>query len=142
VERKERRERVEVGEENRGGGGGGEGEGEEGEGEEENPWWPGDYTLESAWQPCKSSGSHMLASLCLAVLQVSNDINSDSEKLSQLQKSIHPQQDNLSESLNSSRKSLTEESLQSQISALLERQEQMATKLCKEFLIHASGNLT
>lgn len=81
-----------------------------------------------------------LVTLATMFLQVSNDINSDSEKLSELQKIIHPQQDNLSESLNNSRKGLTEESLQSQISALLERQGQMATKLCKEFLIHASDH--
>lgn len=81
-------------------------------------------------------------SLCLEVLQMSNDITSDSEKLNQLQKIIHPQQDNLSEPLNISRNGPSEEYLQSQISALLERQEQMATKLCKEFLIHTSGNLT
>ncbi|XP_055467510.1 C-type lectin domain family 12 member B [Psammomys obesus] len=81
-----------------------------------------------------------LVTLGTMFLQMSNDINSDSEKLSQLQKIIHPQQDNLSEPLNSSRKGLTEESLQSQISALLERQRQMAIKLCKEFLIHTSDH--
>ncbi|MEJ1279971.1 C-type lectin domain family 12 member B [Cricetulus griseus] len=63
-----------------------------------------------------------------------------SEKLNQLQKIIHPQQDNLSEPLNISRNGPSEEYLQSQISALLERQEQMATKLCKEFLIHTSDH--
>ncbi|EGW06851.1 C-type lectin domain family 12 member B [Cricetulus griseus] len=71
---------------------------------------------------------------------MSNDITSDSEKLNQLQKIIHPQQDNLSEPLNISRNGPSEEYLQSQISALLERQEQMATKLCKEFLIHTSDH--
>ncbi|XP_021047254.1 C-type lectin domain family 12 member B [Mus pahari] len=81
-----------------------------------------------------------LVTLATMFLQVSNNINSDSEKLSQLQKITHPQQDNLSEPLNNSRKILTEESLQSQISALLEMREQMATKLCKEFLIHTSDH--
>ncbi|XP_052578166.1 C-type lectin domain family 12 member B isoform X2 [Peromyscus californicus insignis] len=81
-----------------------------------------------------------LVTLGIMFLQMSNDTNSDSEKLSQLQKIIHPQQNNLSEILNISWKDPTEESLQSQISALLERQKQMATKLCKEFLIHTSDH--
>ncbi|XP_041500669.1 C-type lectin domain family 12 member B isoform X2 [Microtus oregoni] len=81
-----------------------------------------------------------LVILGIMFLQMSNDINSGSEKLSQLQKIIHPQQNNLSEPLNISTKDPTEESLQSQISALLERQGQMATKLCKEFLIHTSDH--
>lgn len=134
--REEKRERKEGGREKRK-----EEEGKSEEGEK-NPQWPGNHTLESTWQPCESGRTHALVSLCLAVLQMSNDTNSDSEKLSQLQKIIHPQQNNLSEILNISWKDPTEESLQSQISALLERQKQMATKLCKEFLIHTSGNLT
>ncbi|ERE66438.1 C-type lectin domain family 12 member B [Cricetulus griseus] len=81
-----------------------------------------------------------LVTLGIIFLQMSNDITSDSEKLNQLQKIIHPQQDNLSEPLNISRNGPSEEYLQSQISALLERQEQMATKLCKEFLIHTSDH--
>ncbi|XP_038176688.1 C-type lectin domain family 12 member B isoform X2 [Arvicola amphibius] len=81
-----------------------------------------------------------LVTLGIMFLQMSNDINSDSEKSSQLQKIIHPQQDNLSEPLNISTKDPTEDSLQSQISALLERQGQMATKLCKEFLTHTSDH--
>ncbi|XP_036036254.1 C-type lectin domain family 12 member B [Onychomys torridus] len=81
-----------------------------------------------------------LVTLGIMFLQMSNDINSDSETLSQLQKIIYPQQNNQSEILNISWKGPTEESLQSQISALLERQKQMATKLCKEFLIHTSDH--
>ncbi|KAL1791106.1 C-type lectin domain family 12 member B [Sigmodon hispidus] len=83
-----------------------------------------------------------LVTLWIMFLQLSSDTNSDSETLTRLQKITDPQQDNLSEPLNISMKDPTEESLLSQISALLERQEQMATKLCKEFLIHTSGNLT
>ncbi|XP_005087194.1 C-type lectin domain family 12 member B [Mesocricetus auratus] len=81
-----------------------------------------------------------LVTLGIIFLQMSNDINLDSEKLNQLQKVIYPQQDNLSEPLNISRKGPSEEYLQSQISALLERQWQMATKLCKEFLTHTSDH--
>lgn len=79
--------------------------------------------------------------LCLGVLQTSNEINSDSEKLSQLQKIIHHQQDNLSEQLSIYRNFPTEEEfLKSQIAGLLKRQGQMAIKLCQELIIHTSGN--
>ncbi|CAH6778444.1 C-type lectin domain family 12 member B [Phodopus roborovskii] len=81
-----------------------------------------------------------LVTLGIIFLQMSKDINSDSEKLNQLPKIIHPQQDNLSEPLNISRKGSSEDYLQFQISALLERQGQMAIKLCKEFLIHTSDH--
>ncbi|KAB1254232.1 C-type lectin domain family 12 member B [Camelus dromedarius] len=79
--------------------------------------------------------------LCLGVLQTSDESNSDSEKLSQLQKVIHEQQDNLSQQLSNHRSFPTEEaSLQSQISSLLKRQGQMAIKLCQELITHTSGN--
>ena len=78
---------------------------------------------------------------CLGVLQTSTEINSDSEKLSQLQKIIHQQQDNLSKQLSSYRNIPTEEEfLKSQISSLLKRQGQMAIRLCQELIIHTSGN--
>uniref|UniRef100_A0A8D0UXB3 C-type lectin domain family 12 member B n=1 Tax=Sus scrofa TaxID=9823 RepID=A0A8D0UXB3_PIG len=78
--------------------------------------------------------------LCLGVLQTSNEINSDSEKLSQLQKIIHQQQDNLSQQLSYYRNFPTEEELKSQISNLLKRQRQMAVKLCQELIIHTSDH--
>ncbi|XP_051010564.1 C-type lectin domain family 12 member B [Acomys russatus] len=79
-----------------------------------------------------------LVTLGMMFLQMSNDTHSDSGKLSQLQKISHPQQEILSDPVNSSREGCTEKALQSQISALLERQGQMANKLCKEFLTHTS----
>lgn len=79
--------------------------------------------------------------LCLGVLQTSHEINSDSERLSQLQKTIHQQQDNFSQQLSDYRNFPSEEEhLKSQISSLLKRQEQMAIKLCQELIIHTSGN--
>lgn len=79
--------------------------------------------------------------LWLGVLQTSNEINSDSEKLSQLQKIIHQRQDNLSQQLSNYRNLSTEEEfLKSQISDLLKRQGQMAIRLCQELIIHTSGN--
>ncbi|XP_004779785.1 C-type lectin domain family 12 member B isoform X2 [Mustela putorius furo] len=82
-----------------------------------------------------------LVTLGIMFLQTSNEINSDSEKLSQLQKIIHQQQDNLSEQLNSYRNIPTqEEFLKSQISSLLKRQGQMAIKLCQELIIHTSDH--
>ncbi|XP_047284790.1 C-type lectin domain family 12 member B isoform X4 [Homo sapiens] len=81
-----------------------------------------------------------LVTLGMMFLQISNDINSDSEKLSQLQKTIQQQQDNLSQQLgNSNNLSMEEEFLKSQISSVLKRQEQMAIKLCQELIIHTSG---
>ncbi|KAF3816353.1 hypothetical protein GH733_014526 [Mirounga leonina] len=84
-----------------------------------------------------------LLTLCLMLLigLTSNEINSDSEKLNQLQKLIHQQQDNLSEQLSSYRNFPTEEEfLKSQISSLLKRQGQMAVKLCQELIIHTSDH--
>ncbi|XP_022351012.1 C-type lectin domain family 12 member B [Enhydra lutris kenyoni] len=82
-----------------------------------------------------------LVTLGIMFLQTSNEINSDSEKLSQLQKIIHQQQDNSSEQLNSYRNIPTqEEFLKSQISSLLKRQGQMAIKLCQELIIHNSDH--
>ncbi|KAJ8790947.1 hypothetical protein J1605_021041 [Eschrichtius robustus] len=84
-----------------------------------------------------------LLTLCLMLLigLTSNEINSDSEKLSQLQKIIHQQQDNLSQQLSNYRNfPMEEEFLKSQISSLLKRQRQMAIKLCQELIIHTSGN--
>ena len=77
----------------------------------------------------------------LGVLQISSEINSDSDKLTQLQKIIHQQQDNLSQQLSEYRNfPVEEEFLKSQISSLLKRQGQMAIKLCQELIIHTSGN--
>ncbi|KAL4698895.1 hypothetical protein H8959_011552 [Pygathrix nigripes] len=85
--------------------------------------------------------SKMGTNLVECLRRISNDINSDSEKLSQLQKTIHQRQDNLSQQLgNSNNLSIEEEFLKSQISSLLKRQEQMAIKLCQELIIHASDH--
>uniref|UniRef100_A0A2K6FHP3 C-type lectin domain family 12 member B n=1 Tax=Propithecus coquereli TaxID=379532 RepID=A0A2K6FHP3_PROCO len=74
-------------------------------------------------------------------LQISNEINSDSEKLSQLQKIIHQQQDNLSQQLgNDNNFPVEEQFLKSQISNLLKRQGQMAIKLCQELISHISDH--
>ncbi|NP_001289017.1 C-type lectin domain family 12 member B [Sus scrofa] len=81
-----------------------------------------------------------LVTLGIMFLQTSNEINSDSEKLSQLQKIIHQQQDNLSQQLSYYRNFPTEEELKSQISNLLKRQRQMAVKLCQELIIHTSDH--
>nr|XP_035922352.1 C-type lectin domain family 12 member B isoform X1 [Halichoerus grypus] len=82
-----------------------------------------------------------LVTLGIMFLQTSNEINSDSEKLNQLPKLIHQQQDNLSEQLSSYRNFPTEEEfLKSQISSLLKRQGQMAVKLCQELIIHTSDH--
>lgn len=73
--------------------------------------------------------------------KTSNEINSDSKELSQFQEIIHHQQDNLPQQLSSYRNFPTEEEfLKSQISNLLQRQEQMATKLCRELVIHTSDH--
>ena len=72
---------------------------------------------------------------------MSSEINSDSDKLTQLQKITHQQQDNLSQRLSEYRNfPMEEEFLKSQISSLLNRQGQMAIKLCQELIIHTSGN--
>ncbi|XP_036721173.1 C-type lectin domain family 12 member B isoform X2 [Balaenoptera musculus] len=82
-----------------------------------------------------------LVTLGIMFLQTSNEINSDSEKLSQLQKIIHQQQDNLSQQLRNYRNfPMEKEFLKSQISSLLKRQRQMAIKLCQELIIHASDH--
>uniref|UniRef100_A0A8C6QLH1 C-type lectin domain family 12, member B n=2 Tax=Nannospalax galili TaxID=1026970 RepID=A0A8C6QLH1_NANGA len=81
-----------------------------------------------------------LVTLGIMFLQMYNDINSDSENLNQLQKVIHQRQDNLSQQLKNSKKISTDDDLQSQISKLLQKQGQMATKLCKELLIHTSDH--
>ncbi|XP_077026115.1 C-type lectin domain family 12 member B isoform X2 [Tamandua tetradactyla] len=82
-----------------------------------------------------------LVTLGIMFLQTPNESNSDSEKLSQLQKIIHQQQDNLSQQLDKGRTfPVEEEFLKSQISDLLKRQEQMAIKLCQELVIHNSDH--
>ncbi|XP_057413152.1 C-type lectin domain family 12 member B isoform X2 [Balaenoptera acutorostrata] len=82
-----------------------------------------------------------LVTLGIMFLQTSNEINSDSEKLSQLQKIIHQQQDNLSQQLSNYRNfPMEKEFLKSQISSLLKRQRQMAIKLCQELIIHTSDH--
>lgn len=79
--------------------------------------------------------------LRLGVLQTSNEINSDSEKLNQLQKTMHQGQDNSSQQLSNYRNfSMEEEFLKSQISHLLKKQGQMAIKLCQELVFHTAGN--
>nr|XP_012595430.1 C-type lectin domain family 12 member B isoform X1 [Microcebus murinus] len=82
-----------------------------------------------------------LVTLGIMFLQISNEVNSDSEKLSQLQKIIHQQQDNLSQQLgNDNNFPVEEEFLKSQISSLLKRQGQMAIKLCQELISHTSDH--
>uniref|UniRef100_A0A673T6K6 C-type lectin domain family 12 member B n=2 Tax=Suricata suricatta TaxID=37032 RepID=A0A673T6K6_SURSU len=82
-----------------------------------------------------------LVTLGIMFLQTSNEINSDSERLSQLQKINHQQQDNLSQQLSNYRNFPTkEEYLKSQISGLLKQQEQMAIKLCQELITHTSDH--
>ncbi|XP_053413035.1 C-type lectin domain family 12 member B isoform X2 [Nycticebus coucang] len=82
-----------------------------------------------------------LVTLGIMFLQLSNEINSESEKLSQLQKIVHRQQDNFSQQLdNYNNFPLEEEFLRSQISSLLKRQGQMAIKLCQELISHISDH--
>ncbi|XP_057559227.1 C-type lectin domain family 12 member B [Hippopotamus amphibius kiboko] len=82
-----------------------------------------------------------LVTLGIMFLQTSNEFNSDSEKLSQLQKIIHQQQDNLSQQLSNYRNfPMEKEFLKSQISSLLKRQGKMAIKLCQELIIHTSDH--
>ncbi|XP_039078256.1 C-type lectin domain family 12 member B [Hyaena hyaena] len=82
-----------------------------------------------------------LMTLGIVFLQTSNGINSDSERLNQLQKIIHQWQDNLSQQLSNYKNLPTkEEYLKSQISSLLKRQGQMAVKLCQELFIHTSDH--
>ncbi|XP_058599677.1 C-type lectin domain family 12 member B isoform X1 [Neofelis nebulosa] len=82
-----------------------------------------------------------LVTLGIMLLQTSHEINSDSERLSQLQKTIHQQQDNFSQQLSDYRNFPTEEEhLKSQISSLLKRQEQMAIRLCRELIIRTSDH--
>ncbi|XP_061273896.1 C-type lectin domain family 12 member B isoform X2 [Bos javanicus] len=82
-----------------------------------------------------------LVTLGIMFLQMSSEINSDSDKLTQLQKIIHQQQDNLSQQLSKYRNfPVEEEFLKSQISSLLKRQGQMAIKLCQELIIRTSVN--
>ncbi|XP_027399328.1 C-type lectin domain family 12 member B [Bos indicus x Bos taurus] len=82
-----------------------------------------------------------LVTLGIMFLQMSSEINSDSDKLTQLQKIIHQQQDNLSQQLSKYRNfPVEEEFLKSQISSLLKRQGQMAIKLCQELIIHTSDH--
>ncbi|XP_054446923.1 C-type lectin domain family 12 member B isoform X2 [Pteronotus mesoamericanus] len=82
-----------------------------------------------------------LVTLGIMFLQTSNEINSGSEKFSQLQKTIHQQQDNLSQQLSNYRNFSTEEEfLKLQISNLLKKQGQMAIKLCQELVIHTSDH--
>ncbi|XP_016040529.2 C-type lectin domain family 12 member B [Erinaceus europaeus] len=82
-----------------------------------------------------------LVTLGIMFLQASNEINSDSEKLSQLQKVLHPGQDNSSQEVNIYRNFPTEEEfLKAQISKLLKRQHQMAIKLCQELITHKSDH--
>ncbi|XP_066217297.1 C-type lectin domain family 12 member B isoform X1 [Saccopteryx leptura] len=82
-----------------------------------------------------------LMTVGIMFLQTSNEINSDSEKLSRLQKTIHQQQHNLSQQLSNCKNfSKEEEFLKLQISNLLKRQGQMAIKLCQELVIHTSDH--
>ncbi|XP_007935358.1 C-type lectin domain family 12 member B [Orycteropus afer afer] len=82
-----------------------------------------------------------LVTLVIMYLQTSNEINSDLEKFSPLQKTIHQQQDNTSQQLSNYKNfHLEEEFLKSQISNLLKKQGQMAIKLCQELIIHNSDH--
>nr|XP_012806705.2 C-type lectin domain family 12 member B [Jaculus jaculus] len=75
------------------------------------------------------------------VLQMSKEINSDSEQLKWLQETFHQKQDNLSEQLSNCRKAPTgEEFLKAQIAELLQRQQEMATELCKDLVTHTSDH--
>ncbi|XP_058138331.1 C-type lectin domain family 12 member B [Dasypus novemcinctus] len=82
-----------------------------------------------------------LVTLGIMFLQTSNEINSDSEKLSQLQKIIHQQQVNSSQQLDNYKNFPMEEKfLKSQIADLLKRQGQMSIKLCQELIIRISDH--
>ncbi|XP_010641862.1 LOW QUALITY PROTEIN: C-type lectin domain family 12 member B [Fukomys damarensis] len=82
-----------------------------------------------------------LVTLGVMLLQMSREMNSDSEKLSQLPKVIHHQQDNLSQQLDNNRTfSMEKEFLKSQVSKLLKRQEQLAVQLCRELITHTSDH--
>ncbi|XP_003410868.3 C-type lectin domain family 12 member B isoform X1 [Loxodonta africana] len=82
-----------------------------------------------------------LVTLGILYLQASNEINSDSEKLSRLQKTVHQKQDNSSQQLgNYGNFSMEEDFLKSQISNLLKKQGQMAIKLCQQLIIHNSDH--
>ncbi|XP_005379000.1 PREDICTED: C-type lectin domain family 12 member B isoform X2 [Chinchilla lanigera] len=82
-----------------------------------------------------------LVVLGIMFLQMSSEMNSDSEKSSQLPEVIHHQQNNLSQQLGNYKIIPREmEFLNSQVSNLLKRQEQMAIRLCKELIIHTSDH--
>ncbi|KAM9671675.1 C-type lectin domain family 12 member B [Trichechus inunguis] len=82
-----------------------------------------------------------LVTLGIMYLQISNEINSDSEKLSQLQKTVYQQQNNSSQQLGIYRNFSTEEEfLKSQISSLLRKQGQMAIRLCQQLITHNSDH--
>ncbi|XP_006875537.1 PREDICTED: C-type lectin domain family 12 member B [Chrysochloris asiatica] len=82
-----------------------------------------------------------LVTLGIMYLQTSNEINSDSEKVSPLQKTVHQQLDNSSQQLGSYKIfPMEDDFLKSQISSLLKKQEQMAIKLCQELIIHSSDH--
>ncbi|XP_004626119.1 C-type lectin domain family 12 member B [Octodon degus] len=82
-----------------------------------------------------------LVTLGMMFLRTSSEMNSDSKKLSQLPKVVHPQQDNLSQQLCNYQVIPREmEFLKSQVANLLKRQEKMAIKLCKELIIHDSDH--
>ncbi|KAM5262736.1 C-type lectin domain family 12 member B-like [Ctenodactylus gundi] len=80
-----------------------------------------------------------LVALGVMVFQMSSGMNSDSEKLTECQKTIHLQQDNSSQQLSNSKDTPTaEEFLKSQVANLSKRQEQMAVRLCKELLVRTA----
>ncbi|XP_040834663.1 C-type lectin domain family 12 member B isoform X3 [Ochotona curzoniae] len=82
-----------------------------------------------------------LVTLGIMFLQMSNEMNSDSEELNRLQKITHQQQDNLSQQLSHpGNLTMEEKSLKSQISKLLKRQGQLAIKLCQELILHTSDH--
>lgn len=68
----------------------------------------------------------------------SKEINSIQTKLTQLQQITHQQQDNLSQQLSEYRNFPVEESFSVTNLSLLNRQGQMAIKLCQELIIHTS----
>ncbi|XP_075409218.1 C-type lectin domain family 12 member B isoform X2 [Tenrec ecaudatus] len=107
----------------------------------------GDPTPSAVWRWAVLS----LITLCLLLLtglvtlgimyfQTSNIIDLDSEELSSFQKTTCQQQGNPSPQLSDYNFPTDEDFLKSQISNLLKKQEQMATKLCQQLVIEKSDH--
>ncbi|KAG8505210.1 C-type lectin domain family 12 member B, partial [Galemys pyrenaicus] len=100
--------------------------------------------LSPAWRPA-ALGLLVLCALLSAALvtlgtmflQMSHEMSSDSEKLSQLQKAVHQQQENSSQQPTFPTE---EQFLKTQISSLLKRQGRMAIRLCQELVTHTADH--